>query len=82
MQYSQKLGESDLELIRTLVWRRKASLMRLVHQIGHRQLSTDEREEIRGVLSDEMLEVGLETDDEPNEYGKRLDDLIGVLGNY
>ncbi len=82
MQKNRPLNESDLELIRTLVWRRQASLMQVVRQIGHRQLSTEEREAIRGVLLDEMLESGLQSDDEPNEYGKRLDQLIGVLRNY
>jgi hypothetical protein len=45
-------------------------------------LAQDEREELRGALVEEMTSAGLRADDEPTDYGRRLDDLIGRLAAF
>lgn len=42
-------------------------------------LTTKEKGAILEVFSTEFARVGLMIDDEPNEYGKRLDEDIGIL---
>jgi hypothetical protein len=57
------------------------SLLGLVDSLGKTPLTGEQRESLRNVLLDEFLEHGLESNDEPNELGRRLDDLIGPLGS-
>jgi hypothetical protein len=44
-------------------------------------LTNDQREELRQILTDELMETGLGDDDEPNERGLLLEELIDKLGH-
>jgi hypothetical protein len=45
------------------------------------ELTNDQREELRQILTDELMETGLGDDDEPNERGLLLEELIDKLGH-
>lgn len=78
----RRLNAHQLALLRQIVVRRRPALASLVDHLGERPLSQDEREEIREVLLEELLETGLLDDDEPNARGIEIDDLIGKLAWY
>jgi hypothetical protein len=48
--------------------------------LGLVPLTDKQREEIRGAVAEELIETGLTEEDEPNEKGLLLDDLIGRIG--
>ena len=73
------LTTEEAELLREVVWRREPSLLRLLEVIGRTPLTTVQREALREILADELCETGLRADDEPNERGLKIDDLIGRL---
>ncbi len=67
-------------LLREVLLRRSPSLAYLVDSLSVVPLTLEQREEMRLTLADEMLDVGLEENGEPNKLGRNLDDLIGLLG--
>lgn len=56
-------------------------LLPLVKSLGKTPLTTEQREALRGVVSDEFVGAGLGADDEPTEYGLRLEHLLDLLGH-
>ena len=80
---SRTLNEHlEASLLRQVVRRRRTAILPLVDLLGSRRLTTEEREDLREVLADELMDFGLQPDSEPNSYGRQLDDLIGRLGDY
>ncbi len=78
----RKLGPDEIELLREIVSKRAPDLLALIDSLGVVPLTQEQREELRGVISDEFCETGLREDNEPNPWGVRLDDLIGRLGDF
>jgi hypothetical protein len=76
------LAESEQELLRRAVSEQRPELLPLLSEIGRRPLTTEEREALRGALSEELAATGLGEDGEPTGDGRRLDDLIGRLGAF
>jgi hypothetical protein len=76
------LTQDEQELLRRAVTERNSKLLPLLSEIDRRPLTSDEREELRGALAEELTAAGLGTDDEPTDYGRRVDDLIGRLGAF
>jgi hypothetical protein len=76
------LAESERELLRHAASEHRSELLPLLSEIGRRLLTTEEREALRAVLSEELAAAGLDADGEPTGYGRRLDDLIGRLGAF
>lgn len=56
------------------------SLRPVVLAIGVRPLSYEERERLRDALLDELLETGLQDDDEPSARGREIEELIDFIG--
>jgi hypothetical protein len=77
-----ELSSEDRNLLERAVDKHAPSLLPLLSALGDRQLTSEEREGLRGALADELVSVGLEKDDEPTEYGLRIDSLIGRLMNF
>lgn len=73
------LTQDEQELLQRAVAEHSAELLPLVSEVGLRPLTRDEREELRGALAEELTSAGLGADDEPTDYGRELDDLIGRL---
>ena len=74
-----ELGKVEQMLLRDIISRREPSAMEIVDLLGKAPLAEEEREWLREILSDELCEFGLKADDEPNDLGRRIDDLIGQL---
>jgi hypothetical protein len=77
-----KLSDEDRDLLQRAVDRHAPNLLPLLVSLGDRQLTGEEREGLRGALADELVSVGLDEDDEPTDYGQRIDGLIGKLMNF
>jgi hypothetical protein len=69
----------DGDTLTSIVTRRNPSLATVARRAGHSTISAAEREELRGVLADEMTEFGLDDSSEPNELGLRCEELIDKL---
>jgi hypothetical protein len=68
-------------LLSEVLWKRDPSLVGVVASLQDIQLTADQREELRQMVTDELMETGLRDDDEPNERGLLLEDLIDRLGH-
>lgn len=68
-------------LLSEVLWKREPSLVGVVASLQDIQLTADQREELRQVVTDELMETGLRHDDEPNERGLLLEELIDRLGH-
>ena len=73
--------EALLRLTRAVLEARAPEHTRLVDLVGVRPLDDDERETLRGILSDELVETGLGSGDEPNDRGRHLEAAITWLGH-
>lgn len=82
MSDKSRLKAGEFDLLSKVIWQRNPSLMPLVHSLGKAPLTQEEREQLRDVLADEFVEHGLQPDDEPNEWGVKVDDLIGRLMDF
>lgn len=76
------LTQDEQDLLHHAVTEHNSKLLPLLSELGRRPLTSDEREDLRGALAEEMTSVGLDLDDEPTDHGRRLDDLIGKLGAF
>lgn len=82
MSGRSRLKDEEFDFLSKVIWQRNPSLMPLVHSLGKTPLTQEEREQLRDVLADELVEHGLQPDDEPNEWGVKVDDLIGRLMDF
>jgi len=71
---------SEIDLIYQVVLKRNPELLPLVALVDHIPLTDEQREDLRGSILGEFLELGLYEDYEPNAYGLRLSRLINYLG--
>lgn len=78
----KKFTQDELVEIEGILQMRSSRDIHIFKEIKSRILKEEEREAIRSVLLEEFLEKGLSQDDEPNKYGKKIDDYIGRLRLY
>jgi hypothetical protein len=71
----------QLRLLHSIVARRKGELLPLLAALRDRTMVGEEREALRGVVLEELLERGLQAGDEPTAYGLKLEDVIDWLGH-
>jgi hypothetical protein len=67
-------------LLSEVLWKRDPSMIGIV-AFQSAVLTNDQREELRQILTDELMDTGLGDDDEPNERGLLLEELIDKLGH-
>jgi hypothetical protein len=79
---AKELTDAESRLLKEVVKKRAPRQTALLSVVGQRALSTEEREALRASLSEEFVSDGLRENDEPNEYGVRLDNLIGRLMHF
>lgn len=70
-----------VRLIRDVVHARAPDMVQLVEHLRVEHLSEAQRETIRELLADELVEEGLGPDDEPNERGHLVEAAIDWLGH-
>jgi len=80
--WQSRLDAEETALLRRVVRQRYPRLLGALEGLGKVPLTEEQREGIRQALLEELLETGLQADDEPNERGEELDLLIGKLGSY
>jgi hypothetical protein len=78
----ERLSSEEHELLREVILRRQPALLGVVDALGQVPLTDEGREELRGVLAEELCETGLREDGEPNPRGLALDDLISRLTSF
>ena len=61
--------------------KRNPDMIGIVASIQNVALAEDQREELRQTLTDEFIETGLRENDEPNERGLLLEELVDRLGH-
>lgn len=71
-----KLSQRQHRILFRVLIRRDSDLLRIVQE---GDISGSEILRISELLTEEMCASGLGADDEPNEYGQSLEELIGVL---
>lgn len=67
----------ELEVMKAVLWGRR---VRLGRPLGEVELA-DQRdiERIADAITAELMEKGRNSDDEPSDYGKKLDSILGRL---
>jgi hypothetical protein len=68
-----------LDLLREVLLARGPQFLHLLDSPELTQLTEDQRDQLRELVADELCATGLSVDDEPNQRGVVLDDLIGLL---
>jgi hypothetical protein len=74
-----KLKPEMEELLREVLEKRRPDLLKLIPPYREIDLTDFELDEVIDAVTDEFTATGLKEDDEPNQRGIRLDDLIGAL---
>jgi hypothetical protein len=74
-----KLSPPMTELLSEVVSKRCPHLASLLATLEDVELTDSQRDELWDAVADEFAEAGLKEDDEPNERGLILEDLIGRL---
>lgn len=69
-----------MNLIREVFLMRAPEQLQLIAKLRREPLASNEREAIREVLADELLDNGLGPDDEPDERGRLIEAAIDWLG--
>jgi len=75
-----KLSEDSLKILRECLRRQRAELLPLIEDSTISEFTPEFYNMIREIVGDEFIERGLNVDDEPNEYGVRLESLIDEIG--
>lgn len=76
------LEPDDFVVIRAIVLEREPNFLAIVAEVEAWAFTLERRERLQTLLMDEFSRVGLNADDEPNEFGHRLDSIIGALMYY
>ena len=75
------LSRVQKQVLGKIVSERHPDLLSTLDNIGLVPLEENHRLELQNILMDEFLQVGLDSNDEPNEIGIQLEDLIDVLSH-
>jgi hypothetical protein len=80
-RYGYGVSEELLRrLVREIVTARAPDQVGLLDKIGS-GLDDETRESLREILASELVETGLQSDDEPNERGLLIEGAIAWLGH-
>jgi hypothetical protein len=70
------------DLIEQVVRARAPERFGVLDFVDHASLSHEEREDLRGLLADELIESGVGADGEPNDRGRIVEAAIDWLGHH
>jgi hypothetical protein len=74
-----RLSPKMEELLTEVISKRRPDLISLLASPQDTELSDSQIDELREAVADEFCETGLREDDEPNERGLLLEDIIGRI---
>ena len=75
-----KLKKESEALLRAVLARQRPELLHLLDSDSEAEVSNEQLDELRQIVTDEFSETGLREDDEPNSRGLLLENLIDELG--
>jgi hypothetical protein len=78
---ANQLSQEMRKLLGEIVCSRRPDLLGLLDLSTDTKLTEEQREDLRLAVADELLETGLQENDEPNKRGLLLDELISRLGH-
>lgn len=77
------LSKPELQIVYRLLIETDIPVNHLIdNQLSTRSLTVENVDLLEQIVLDEMYKKGLEKDDEPNNYGRVLDDIVGKIGYY
>lgn len=79
---SQQLSSTLKELLGGIILKHKPALMSVFELIGVQPLTEEQREALREIIAAELSESGLTENDEPNQRGLLIEELIDRLGHF
>jgi hypothetical protein len=68
------------ELLREVMAKYQPAMLSRLSPTGELSLAIEQREPLRNSLASELCETGLWPDDEPNDRGNALEELIDLVG--
>jgi hypothetical protein len=71
------LNEDELTLVDKILSDKNSALW---DKVKNNTLTDEDAEQLQQILLDEMYARGMSEGDEPNEYGERIDAVVGKLG--
>ncbi len=74
-----EINDADLELLKVVLEKQAPELIPWMQLIRTSPFTDDQLNLLKEKVADEIIDEGLAMDDELNEYGLRLDVLIGIL---
>lgn len=74
-----KLSSYEKKLLNKIIKKHQPHLLPLLNLPNNRLLSSEERENLREAIADELVESGLDKNDEPTQQGLVLEELIDRL---
>ncbi|MGA4722129.1 hypothetical protein [Fictibacillus nanhaiensis] len=77
----ERLNDDMFELLKQCLKSHNPKLLKVVVDKNF-EIQEDLGEELREIINNELLDKGLNKNDEPNIYGKKLELLIDIIGRY
>jgi hypothetical protein len=77
----KSLTAQERDLLLECLTKHRPELLEEMDKLNSAGLKNDVVNEMRLVITEEFIENGLRQDDEPNEYGLRLEDLSSRLAD-
>lgn len=81
MKCRSSKGKMNLELLKEILRKRDPNLVNLFESDAYKTIDADLGNHIRNLLTEEFCEIGLRANDEPNELGLEIEQLIDDVGN-
>ncbi len=76
----RKIQQEQYALLREVLQKRAPDTISLLGKLGSESLSAEERIQLQGIVGDELAASGVGGNGDINDYGKKLDELISVIG--
>ncbi len=75
-----KLNKQSLELLKKCLQNHNSSLIPIIEDMNKDDYTESFYNELREIVGNELINNGLNENDEPNEYGYKLEKLIDEIG--
>lgn len=76
---SRKMNMQQRECLRNVVARHSPDVSHLLEDVTLQNIDSENRERILYSLTCELIDYGLDSNDEPNKYGLELETIIDIV---